>query len=251
MTYEDQIIKQDTSLSYRVFNLNDPFNENRTASLHQAIGGYSPAKLRRYQDVIDRHLSKNNLDVLNMLNAKYLITGDEKEPVQEIPGAMGNAWFVTEIKAVNSPDQELESLDSFDPKKVAFVDVSKFKLSNTAFDSLNGSIVLKENRLNRLSYSSNSVNDGFAVFSEIFYEKGWQAAIDGKPVDIIRANYILRALYVPKGSHTITFEFKPQTYYMGNTISSIASIILLLSLAGSVLISYLTGYKSKNVATNV
>jgi hypothetical protein len=239
-TQADQIILQDKD-DYRVFDATNPFNSARASYFHKSVGGYHGAKLRRYQDVIDRHISQNNLEVLRMLNTRYAITGDPKQPVQRVPGALGNAWFVENIEKVNTPDAELEALTGFDAEATAIVDVTKFPVQQDKFDAGNATIKLTTYEPDYLKYEYQAAQPGFVVFSEIYYPAGWQAYLDGKPVDHIRANYILRAMQVPAGKHTIEFRFEPKTYTIGNTVSLISSIILLLVIAGA--IAY--GFKKK------
>ncbi|WP_192822356.1 YfhO family protein [Rufibacter sp. LB8] len=234
-TPADQAILQDKDLSYRVYNVANPFNDARTSYFHKSIGGYHGAKLRRYQDVIEQHLAPGNMNVLNMLNAKYAITGQEQQPVQMIPGNLGNAWFVTEVQPVRTPDEELAALKSFEPAAEAIVDVTKFpnvKVQN--YPSEGSSIKLVEYQPNYLKYTANAAQAGLVVFSEIYYKDGWQAFIDGQPADHFRANYILRAMNVPAGQHTIEFRFTPEEYTLGNTVSMISSVLLLAGLAGAV-----------------
>ncbi|MEJ8758658.1 YfhO family protein [Pontibacter sp. H259] len=244
-TPADKLILEDKNpdkgLSYRVIDMTNPFNSARASYFHKNVGGYHGAKLRRYQDVIDRHISQNNLEVLRMLNTRYAITGDEKQPVQRVPGALGNAWFVENIQKVNTPDAELEALTGFDAGKTAVVDVTKFPVQEQNYTSANATIKLTTYEPDYLKYEYQAANAGFVVFSEIYYEAGWQAYLDGKPVDHLRANYILRAMQVPAGKHTIEFRFEPKTYAIGNTVSLVSSILLLLVLAGAV--AY--GFKKK------
>ncbi|GAA3959625.1 YfhO family protein [Hymenobacter antarcticus] len=229
----DQLILQDKDLSYRVLNLQNPFNEAQTSYFHNSIGGYHGAKLRRYQDLIERQISTNNQQVLNMLNMRYLITGDAKQPVQRNPGALGNAWFVSEVQPVASPDAEMAALNTISPATVAVVDASKFPQQKAATYNIAGSsIALTGYSPDELKYRYNATQAGLVVFSEIYYADGWQAFIDGKPVPHIRANYVLRALQVPAGAHTIDFKFEPKSYAVGNGVSLAASIALLLALLG-------------------
>ncbi|WP_162428511.1 YfhO family protein [Pontibacter pudoricolor] len=239
-TQADQIILQDKD-NYRVFDATNPFNSARASYFHKSVGGYHGAKLRRYQDVIDRYISQNNLEVLRMLNTRYAITGDPKQPVQRVPGALGNAWFVENIEKVNTPDAELEALTGFDAEATAIVDVTKFPVKQDKFEAGNATIKLTTYEPDYLKYEYQAAQPGFVVFSEIYYPAGWQAYLDGKPVEHIRANYILRAMQVPAGKHTIEFRFEPKTYTIGNTVSLIFSIILLLVIAGA--IAY--GFKKK------
>ncbi|AKD05519.1 YfhO family protein [Pontibacter korlensis] len=238
-TPADQMILQDTQdkergLSYRVINLPNPFNDARTSYFHKSVGGYHGAKLRRYQDLIDRHISQNNLEVLRMLNTRYAITGDQKQPVQRIPDALGNAWFVEEVQPVQSPDEELNALTMFDAGSTAVVDVNKFPIERRYFSTDSANIKLVEYEPNYLKYEYHAAKEGLVVFSEIYYPEGWQAYLDGEPVDHFRANYVLRAMEVPAGKHTIEFKFAPQSYYTGNTVSLISSILLLLVVVGAI-----------------
>jgi hypothetical protein len=233
----DDYILKDTTLSYRVYNLSgNPFTENRTSYFHKSIGGNNPAKLRRYQDVIERYLSKNNEKVLSMLNAKYVIISPEQPP-QLLPTALGNAWFVKEIKKVSSPDEEIDSLGGkFEPAYTAYVDASKFKVAADKFDNSASSIQLKEYKPNYLKYTSQSSTNGFVVFSEIYYPIGWKATIDGKESELLRANYVLRGMYVPSGTHTIEMKFDLPSYHTGNTISLISSLLLIGGVLGIVVL---------------
>ncbi|MBO2008566.1 YfhO family protein [Hymenobacter negativus] len=234
-TPADQMILQDKDLSYRVLNLQNPFNEAQTSYFHKSIGGYHGAKLRRYQDLIERQISTNNQQVLNMLNMRYLITGDAKQPVQRNPGALGNAWFVSEVKTVQSPDEEMTALNTLSPATVAVVDASKFPQQKAATYNIAGStIALTNYSPDELKYRCNATQAGLVVFSEIYYADGWQAYIDGKPAPHIRVDYVLRALQVPAGAHTINFKFEPKSYAVGNGVSLAASIVLLLVLLGAI-----------------
>ncbi|MBD2723653.1 YfhO family protein [Hymenobacter armeniacus] len=233
-TPADQLILRDTDLSYRVLNVQNPFNEAQTSYFHKSIGGYHGAKLRRYQDLIERQISNNNQQVLNMLNTRYLITGDPKQPVQRNPGALGNAWFVSSVKTVNSPDEEMAALSTLSPATEAVVDASKFPQQKAATYDITGStIALAGYSPDELKYRANATHDGVVVFSEIYYADGWQAFIDGKPVPHFRVDYVLRALQVPAGNHTIEFKFEPKSYAVGNTVSLVSSIVLLLALIGA------------------
>ncbi|SFQ32066.1 YfhO family protein [Hymenobacter arizonensis] len=230
----DQMILQDPGLSYRVLNMQNPFNEAQTSYFHKSIGGYHGAKLRRYQDLIERQISNNNQQVLNMLNTRYLITGDPKQPVQRNPGALGNAWFVSEVKTVNSPDEEMTALNTLNPATEAVVDASKFPQQKAAtYDITGATIKLTGYSPDELKYSYQSPRNGMVVFSEIYYADGWQAFLDGKPVPHLRADYVLRAMPVPAGSHTIEFRFEPNSYSVGNGVSLASSIALLLVLVGA------------------
>lgn len=247
-TEADQAILKDKDY-YRVYNLQDPMNEARTSYFHNSLGGYHGAKLRRYNDLYDSCLFRetnvliqdaqsgrldfNQYGIINMLNARYLVYGPGRDNIIRNPAANGNAWFVQTIKSVNNPTEELKATGEINTRTTAVVDASRFKVSTPAFDST-ATIALKQHNPNQLTYESVSNQAGFAVFSEIYYEKGWKAFIDDSPAPIVRANYVLRALEVPAGKHTITFRFEPEAYYTGNTITLMASWLMLLVLLGSV-----------------
>jgi hypothetical protein len=240
-TPADQAILQDKDLSYRVMNMGNPFQDARTSYFHKSIGGYHGAKLRRYQDVIDKHISQNNIEVLNMLNTRYLITTDANNPVQRNPQALGNAWFVPNIITVNSPDEELAALTDLTPVNEAVVDVSKFPVNKKEYNATGSSIKLTSYEPNYLKYEATAAQEGFIVFSEIYYKDGWQAYLNNKPVDHIRVNYILRGMPVPAGQHTIEFKFEPKAYAVGNTVSLVSSILMLLVVFGGIFYAFKTG----------
>lgn len=234
LSQADIEILKDPDPNYRVFNVTrDPFNDAMTSYYHKSIGGYHAAKLIRYQDLIENHISKNNMNVLNMLNTKYFIgeNPQTKQPMaQQNPGALGNAWFVREIKWVENADKEIAALNDFNPAQTVIIDEryrSKAGTWQYTGDSL-ATIQLKEYSPNKLTYQSNSTADGLAVFSEIYYntEKGWRAYVDGKATDYFRCNYVLRGMIVPAGSHTIEFKFEPKSVKQGNTISYAGSFLL-------------------------
>ncbi|MDR2680444.1 MAG: hypothetical protein LBC47_06495, partial [Tannerella sp.] len=242
-TPADLQILEDKDPNYRVFNMTkSPFNESETSYFHKSIGGYSPAKLRRYQDIIDYHLSQNiNPNVLNMLNTRYLIVPTQQGPqVQYNDRALGNAWFVDEIKWVNSPDEEIVAIKDFDPARTAFIDKEwqgslpdwealQHEKDSTAFIRLTDYA-----NPGNLFYESSSTKPHLAVFSEVFY-KTWHAYIDGVEAPLVRVNYILRGLAVPAGEHKIEFKCIDDVYPRGAKISLISSIvagIILLFLFG-------------------
>jgi hypothetical protein len=234
-TPADEQILQDKDLSYRVLNMQNPFNEANTSYFHKSVGGYHGAKLRRYQDLIERQISTNNIQVLAMLNTRYIITGDPKQPVQRNPGALGNAWYVSEVQKVQSPDQEIAALTTLNVATTAVIDASKFPLAKTSYNAAGSTIALTKYSPDELNYRTTAVQDGFVVFSEIYYQDGWNAYLDGKLVPHLRVNYVLRALAVPAGTHTIDFKFEPKEYAIGNTISLVSSVLLILALLGTVL----------------
>ncbi|WP_151085845.1 YfhO family protein [Hymenobacter baengnokdamensis] len=234
----DQQILQDKDLSYRVLNLGNPFNEARTSYFHKSIGGYHGAKLRRYQDLIERQISQNNTGVLNMLNTRYVIVPPQKqgeaEQVQRNPGALGNAWFVRELKAVASPDEEMNALSSLNTKQVAVVDTHKFPdVKPATYADSSATIALTSYAPDALTYRYSAAQPATVVFSEIYYADGWQAFLDGKPVPYFRADWVLRAMQVPAGSHEIKFVFEPKEYKIGNTVSLLSSIGVLLAVVAA------------------
>lgn len=236
----DLQILQDTT-HYRVFEVSGNMNSARASFFHKSIGGYHAAKPRRMQQLFDYQIAKNNKEVLDMLNIKYIIQTDEKG--QEFPtmnpDANGNAWFVKELKMVNSSDEEMKALDKLDTKNVAVVNSPEFgawlKAETKTFskDSL-ATIKLDLYRPNHLKYTSNNANDGFAVFSEVYYKDGWKATIDGKETSIFRVDYTLRGVAVPKGKHTIEFKFEPQVVKTGSTIALFSSIGMVLLIIGGI-----------------
>jgi hypothetical protein len=259
----DEEILKDTTLNYRVYNLTvSPFNDGSTSYYHKSIGGYHGAKLRRYQDIIEHYLGRitsenarqlmgtKYFDALNMLNTKYIIVSGQNNTQQLLrnPNALGNAWFVDEIKWVNNADEEIAALANINPAKTAVIDKRfetaeltnfEYKVNNSpAMDSVgnSSSIKLTEYQPNRLKYESNADAEKLAVFSEIYYPKGWYVSIDGKEVDIVRANYILRAMLIPAGKHTIEFRFDPQSFKITEQIAWSGYILLLVFVALSVVL---------------
>ncbi len=247
LTEADQEIAKDKSY-YRVYNLQGAMGEAKTSYTHNSIGGYHGAKLRRYVDLYDSCLMNETSEfiqdaqsgrpdfrkygILNMLNAKYFMYGDQRNNIILNPNANGAAWFVASVETVNSPTEELKKVCDLSTHEAAVVDGSKFKVQSFQFDSA-AVINLSEHKPNYMKYESQSAADGFAVFSEIYYEKGWKATIDGKETEILRANYILRALSIPAGKHLIEFTFKPDAFYVGNKVTQASSWIMMLVLLGS------------------
>jgi hypothetical protein len=243
----DEVILKDKDY-YRVFNLQSPFTEARTSYFHNSLGGYHGAKLRRYQDLYDSCLAMetnqifedaqkgalqfDNYQTLNMLNAKYFVYGPDKTNVIFNPQANGAAWFVKEVIKVSSPAQELAETAVINTREVAVVN-GQLTIDNgqLTIDSAS-TITLLEHKPPYLKYESESTSNGVVVFSEIYYPKGWHASIDGKEVSILRANYVLRALEVPAGKHTIEFKFEPKPYVVGNKITMASGWVLLLVALG-------------------
>lgn len=230
-TEADKQILTDKDPDYRVLNLaSNTFNESRTSYFHKSVGGYSPAKLRRYQDIIDYYLSgRLNMNVINMLNTRYVIT---QQGVQYNPAAFGNAWFVQQVEWVNTPNEEIEAIGDADLQKVAFVDTCWRKaIKGDVAMTQPASIVLTQYaNPGNLFYESESVEDGLAVFSEVYY-KTWKAYVDGEEVPVLRANYILRAIEIPAGKHQIEFRCKDELVIKMQIVSIVSSCLIVLIIA--------------------
>ena len=265
-TPADKLILQDDALDYRVLNLTgSTFNENNTSYWHKSIGGYHAAKLRRYQEMIDHHISPeieaayneiaqasgvmeevdgSKFNVLNMLNTKYFVlpTGRNGEaiPIQN-PYAYGNAWFVKDVNYVANANEEIETLHDINPRETAVVDkrfeetLNGVTTNNT--DSL-ASITLTSYSPNHLVYETTNENDGIAIFSEIYYPDGWQVTIDGQPATLARANYILRALHLPAGKHVVEMRFDPQSLHLTEGIAYGALVLLLIGVITAICLTY-------------
>ncbi|MEZ4900097.1 MAG: YfhO family protein, partial [Saprospiraceae bacterium] len=230
---------KDKDPDFRVFDLTaspDPFRSSFASYFHKTIGGYHPAKLQRYQDLIDRYISQNHQPVLNMLNTKYYIVGDDQNrpTVQPNTRALGNAWFVDNYMIVESADQEFNGLNGLDPGSRAIIH-KDFASDLEGFQpTKGGSIALTSYAPNKLVYASDAPTEQLAVFSEIWYgpDKGWKVFVDGTEAKLFRADYVLRAMRVPAGQHTIEMRFEPASVKIGKMISLIASGVLLLLLIG-------------------
>ncbi|MEK6616899.1 MAG: YfhO family protein, partial [Bacteroidota bacterium] len=232
----DMEIMKDNDPDFRVWNtLARPDQDGITSYFHKSLSGYSGAKLRRYQELIDFHINRRNMTVINMLNTKYFIFSGEKNNIMVYPNpdALGNAWFVNEYKIVVNPDSEIVALKSFNPATTAVLD-KMFEKNVAGFipktDS-SATIKLTSYKSNDLVYESNSSTEGLAVFSEIYYANGWNAYLDGKLTPHFRVNYVLRAMRLPAGKHNVEFKFEPIIISTGEKISA-ASMILLFLLCG-------------------
>lgn len=257
----DELILKDKSLNYRVLNLQNPFTESRTSYFHSSLGGYSPAKVRRYQDLIENNLGQEvqmiigtlnqpnqtyeginaaiqQQKVIGMLNTKYFLAGTEANAVIPNPYALGNAWFVAEAKAVSSPDEELAALKTINPAQTAIFDKNKFSVKEASFDTTGAKITLVSAKPNRLEYESDNAHAGLALFSEIYYGAGWKVTLDGQEASHFRANYILRAMEIPAGKHKIVFSFEPSSFTTGNKISLFASLAVILLVIGATVVSF-------------
>lgn len=234
-TPADLQIMEDTT-HYRVLDLSaNPFNTARTSYFHKSIGGYHAAKPGRIQDLFNFHIAENNLEVLNMLNAKYfIVAGEEGIVAQENPDANGNAWFVENVMLVDSANEEIMALEEINTKETAvlnrkfeeYLPAKGFKADDTA------QIELTAYSPNELTYQYSSESEQLVVFSEVYYPNGWQAYIDGEKVPHFQADYVLRAMIVPGGEHAITFKFEPKVIQTGSTIALASSILLGLALIG-------------------
>ena len=267
-TAADQFIKSDPAKSFRVLNLTaDVFNDAGTSYYHQSIGGYHGAKLKRYKELIDYSLTPEmsamisvlrnrdslteqviyNQPVINMLNTKYFIINPEAPPLQN-KGALGNAWFVGGVKWVANADSEIAALRNFDPKAVAIIDQRyKDALAGSALvNDLTSTITLDDYKPNHLTYTSQSAGDQLAVFSEIYYDKGWNAYIDGKLTPYVRANYVLRAMKIPSGNHKIEWKFEPEVIATGTKLSYAGSVLLFVFLGVSLFLEYRKTKEVKN-----
>jgi len=228
-TQADNFILKDKDPNFRVFNQSvSTFNDASTSYFHKSIGGYHGAKLKRYQELIEFHISRGNMSVLNMLNTKYFITQDGRAQINA--GALGNAWLIEDVKIVKNADEEIAALGNFDPSKTIIVD-ERFKdnFNKIKFSSL-GTIKLDSYQPNNLKYTTNLNEEGLAIFSEIYYKDGWNAYIDGIKTEHFRANYVLRAMKIPAGNHSIEFKFEPSVFISGERISLASSISLILLL---------------------
>ena len=243
-TEADQYIINQREPHDRVLNLQvSPFQNGTTSYFHSSIGGYHAAKLKRYQDIIDRHLSGeinaliadlqsgkkdfSDTEALNMLNTRFILAGPTPNAVIENPQALGRVWLVEEVKKVDNPDQEIVAIDDTNLANTVIVDQSKFEVNDT-YDA-SGTIRLTSAEVNEMVYEANVPGESFAVFSEVYYPEGWTATIDDREVPIIRANYVLRGLEIPPGQHTIRFQFAPRSYEIGNSVTIGASVLLVLT----------------------
>jgi hypothetical protein len=252
VTPADKAILNDTDLYFRVLPLPNPFQDARASFHHKNVGGYHAAKLRRYQEMIDYHLQPelqkmikglqdgmaidsvfSGLTALNMLNSRYVIFDLNQAPIYN-PMALGNAWFVSGFKVAETADEEIAAISGLNPLETAV-------LRNQFTDHLQGKKFVKDNggtiRLteyepNYLKYDVKASGEQLTVFSDIYYENGWESYIDGEPVPHFRVNYILRAMVIPGGEHTVEFRFEPKAYYNGNKVSMGSSILLILAIAG-------------------
>lgn len=260
----DQFIMNESGFNNRVLNLTVAmFQDASTSFFHQSIGGYHGAKMRRYQDVIETGMNTDinalfgamrsqnyqvvdsalaQANVLNMINTRYILINPETQPITN-RHAKGNAWFINQVRVVGNADADIAAIASIDISREATLDARyEGMLEQKTYPAdPTASILLNEYQPNRMVYQSKTSTQQLALFSEIYYEKGWQATIDGEEVDHLRMNYLLRGLVIPAGSHEIVFEFHPRSYFAGTTVSVISSILLLLFFAGAIYQQYRKG----------
>ncbi len=247
----DSFILRDTDPDFRVLDLSqdNPFINANTSYFHKSIGGYHAAKLKRYDELIESQFSKStNHDVLDMLNAKYIIAADPKTQqisMQKNETAAGHAWFVKSVKFAKNADEEMQAISSFSPKDEAIVDERYKKMIGNDIAGFNpaATIELTSYSPDHMVYQTGSTSPQVAVFSEIYYDKGWKMLIDGVEKPYFRADYLLRAAEIPVGNHKVEFIFHPASYYTGEGISLAGSAILVLLLVAAVY----TEHKKKSV----
>ena len=267
----DKIILEDESLDYRVLDLSvNTFNDSHSSYFHKTIGGYSAAKLQRYQDLIDYFIapkidaviqeakqgatyssltqSLSTDPILNMLNTKYIIVDANSNPIEN-RSAYGNAWFVKDYELVNTADEEIIKLAQIEPSEMAviakeFAPIVQDRGIN--FDD-SATIQLISYAPNKLEYRTRAKDEQLAVFSEIYYPKGWHVYVDGQEVEHFRTDYVLRAMFVPAGEHVITFEFRPDSYFVGSKISAASSGLLLFALFGFIMIYIIRYYRKDTI----
>ena len=262
-TVADKEILKDTDESFRVFGLNNPWQDTNVSYFHHSIGGYHAVKLRRYQELIDHRLDPEYRNIvgalqkaqsvddiyavlaaspsLNMLNTRYIIYNPDQAPIRN-PYAFGNAWFVDKVEIVENADAEIDALNTINPLETAVVDkrFAKDLEGFTPQKDSTASIVLEKYRPSRLTYKTKAASDQLAVFSEVYYQPGWKAYVDGKEVPHFRVDWILRGMVVPAGEHTVVFEFYPDTYVLAANVSAYSSFLILLLLLAAIGWSYWT-----------
>lgn len=236
-------IKTDNSY-FRVFDqtVGNPFADTRASYHHHSVGGYNAAKLALYQDIIERQLTRGNMNVFNMLNTKYFIVPDQatQQPVARLNvDANGPAWFVKSIQFAKNADEEMSVLDNLNTKDSAVID-QRFQQAAGAQPSFDSSATIRfvENLNDKISYTTSAATNQFAVFSEVYYPHGWNAYIDGKKTEHVRVNYVLRGMPVPAGNHTIEFRFEPTSVIVGDKITLWSCIIIILLLLAAIFLEF-------------
>ena len=250
----DKVIIADKDPDFRVLDLRagSPFTNASTSAFHKSVGGYHAAKLMRYQELTEKYLAdfeknkpvleQKNMPIYSMLNTKYIILTDEINGIVPNPGALGNAWFVKNVKIVDNADAELAAVGTINPKTDVVLQKQYASIINgftPQFDST-ATIKLTSYNPDKMEYEYSAKSDQFAVFSEIYYpmDKGWSISIDGTPTTFTKVDYVLRGAKVPAGTHKIVMTFAPKSYYTGETISFIASALTLLAFFGGLFLYY-------------
>ena len=243
-TEANKFILQDKDPAYRVLNLTvSPFNDATTSYFHRSVGGYHGAKLARYQDLIDHHLSKLNEEVLDMLNVRYIINGASQTDVIVRPEANGAAWMVDNILRADTPQQEISLLNEIDTRHEAVVS-KEFLPQN--LNLAGGAISLEEYRPNYLRYEAESEGNALIVFSEIYTDKGWRVFIDGEETTPLRANYVLRAVEMPAGKHTIEWRYRAPKWALIEGITLVFSLTVLIAVVLTIIIPIINARRQKN-----
>jgi hypothetical protein len=258
----DNQILQDKDPNFRVLNLtSNTFTDAGTSYYHKSIGGYHGAKLRRYQELIENGIqpdikkfastmSTDSTPVLNMLNTKYfIIPNNEKQPVAyPNNNALGNAWFVSNFQLVDNADAEIQAIKNFRPDSIAIIDkVFQENLAGISLVRDSGDVInLTEYAANKISYSYQAKNKSLAVFSEVYYPKGWNAYLDGVLTPHFRANFILRTMVLPAGNHKLEFKFEPEVYHTGELVSLVSSGTLILLVLLGILLEFLKSRKVRS-----
>lgn len=255
-TEADKQILADTTLGFRVLNLTvSPFNDGTTSYFHRSVGGYHGAKMQRYQDIIENYLSRTHSGVLNMLNTRYFIDQNRQtgRPMAVFnPDANGAAWFVNEVVVADSPDAEITLVGSIDTKTQAVVDRRFLPVLTTAPSGVSSDVSgdgsgqslryavdslayvrLVDYKANNLVYETSSSSPGVVIFSEIYYDKGWKAYVDGAEAPIFRADYVLRGLYLPAGQHKVEFHYRAANFDTVSTVTLVASLIIILGVVAA------------------
>ena len=242
-----QMAAENNDVDYRVFNIKpkygSAFNDARTSAFHHSAGGYSGVKLARYQDVIEFYLAHYNKNVMNMLNIRYFLKfKDGKYQVRRNADAYGNAWFVDSVKFVDCANEEILALNDENLKNKAIVNKNEFcgMSANYVHDSTAEISLVAEKPYNPnlRKYSVRTNNNALAVFSEIYYSADWRAYIDGNPAEYVRANYLLRAMEIPSGEHTVEFRNEAPTFNKWEKVEMIASAVLVLLIVGAIVLHY-------------
>ena len=231
-TAADIEILKDKELNFRVYNTTERIDAGaRTSYFHNNLGGYHGAKLKRYQELIDMQIAKGNSSVIDMLNTKYIIRKSSSGAMLALknPSQLGAAWFVSSAKVVKNADDEMRALSTFNPSSEVLID-KRYNLEERTYNAT-GSINLSSYKPNHLVYDVTAEDESFAVFSEIFYDKGWNAYVDGVLKDHYRVNYVLRGMPLPKGAYSIEFKFEPQSVALGSSIALVCSTLIYLLLA--------------------